>query len=286
MKILLKNFSTVNPGGTASLSLKSLNGFTLHALRFVLGGSTFTKAMMNRIQIRVEQKDVINQITGTQLQDINSWHKGANTATDLAFFFGNPDANTYHGQHVTDLDLSVIKNKNGGAATLDIEVDIAVSAVAPTLIAYADVGAPKKDQGVFAPNEGPLFKAFIRSLLTPGAAFNLQPQDIGLGIPGGGILNEYWFHANMTSLEIKKSAIDIWQNVPIEQMNAWQEDYGHPVQAGMYVWSPTYRGYVGELETTLQPDGKTPYPYEHLLSVSAADTINVFAEMATQHQLI
>lgn len=285
MEIQLKAFQNVAANSTASLSTQELNGYSVHALRFVLGGGN-TKANITRLQVRVNKKSIIDHITGTQYQNINTWKNAGNVATDLAFFFGNPDAVTYRGQHLTDLDLSNIKDPSGAAASLEIQADLGAG-VAPTLSCFAEVGPGKALTGQFSPNEYATTKAYIRTLLTPAAALALQQQDIGFGShAGAGILNEFWFHANMTSLQVKKSGLVIWDNIAIAQMNDWQLDYNHPTVAGMYVWSPTYRKFYEELETTITPDGKTPYPFQHLLTTSAADTINVFTEVATNLNLI
>ncbi|MGA9853415.1 MAG: major capsid protein P2 [Gammaproteobacteria bacterium] len=282
MFIKLKAFQNVVANGTASLSTTELDGYSLHSLRFQLGG-TFTKAQMTRIEVKINGKDLCNQITGTQVQAINTWKNiGVAGATDLSLYFGCPESQTFHGMFVTDVDFSVIKAAGGGAATVEIQVDIG-AATSPTLVVYAEVYQPKALMGIFQPNEYGIVKALPRTLLTPAAAVTLYAQDVGYGShAGAGIINEFWFHANLTALQIKKNGVVIWDNIAITQMNDWQLEQDHNLTAGMYVWSPTNNRWIGQLEPTLMPDGVTPYPFQHLLTTSASDVISVFAEIATQ----
>jgi hypothetical protein len=285
MWIKLKPFVSVVAGGTASLSTTECDGFAVHAIRLVLGGTTFTKAQVDRFNVRLNKKDIVNSITGTQVNSINTWRKCNIVASnnDLPWYFGNPNALSFKGQHATDLDLSAIKDpQSGNAASLEIQVDIDAGASAPTLVAYAEVLSPKKAfPGSFKPSDYGVVKAFVKTILAPSAGLTLAAFDIGFGShAGAGIINEFWFHTYLTSLQIKKSGVIIWDNIAIQEMNAWQQDYGHTAVSGMYVWSPTYQGIMGTIEPTMAPGGGL-YPFQHLLTCSQSDTISVFAELAT-----
>lgn len=272
--------------GIASLSTQELAGFSVHALHFILGGTALTKAIIPNVEVRLNKKILVDySISATQIQDINTWRGLGNDATHLSIYFGNPDMKDFHGQHVGDLDLSVIKGDNGQAASLDMRLNI-VGATAPELTVFAEVYAPKAALG-FSPGDQQLVKALIPTLLTPAAAIVRQAQPIGFGgHAGAGIINEFWFNANMSSLQIIKGGVVIWDDIDVADMNSYQTDNGKVTVAGMYVWSPTMEGFIGALEPTIMPDGKTVYPFQHLLTTSAPDNINVFSEVATRLDLL
>lgn len=282
----LSPIQNVQATGIASLSTQELAGFSVHAIHLVLGGTAFTKAMLENIEVRLNKKVLVDySISATQIQDINTWRGLGGDATHLSIYFGNRDAKDFHGQHVTDLDLSVIKGDNGQAASLDFRFNI-VGATAPTLAAYAEVYAPKAALG-FSAGDQQFVKALVPTLLTPAAAVVRQAQPIGFGShAGAGILNEFWFHANLVSLLISKAGITIWDDVNVADAGQLEADNGKTPVAGMYVFSPTMEGFIGALEPTVMPDGKTVYPYQHLLTTSAADSINVFSEIATRLDLL
>src|SRR5689334_14327650 len=124
--------SLANNGPKATWTSDELDGYSVHDLQFVLGG-TFTKAMISAIQIKVAGKIILDGVTGTQLDNMNDWDTNvADGAANLYWHFGDPMATSYYDKHVGDLDLSVVKDKAGGKANMEVTVTY-TGATSPTL---------------------------------------------------------------------------------------------------------------------------------------------------------
>lgn len=281
---LLPPFSNVNATGIATL-VAELPGAGVHALRFVLGGTAFTKAMISNIEIKVGDRIICDYSnTGTQLDSINTWRGQPDTANYLSFYFGSPEFVDFHDKHVGDLDLSVLRNKDGSQATIAIRINI-VGATAPTLIAYADIHPPKSALN-FPPAEIALVKALHPSVFTPAGAVVRQNYPVGLGKGGSAVLNEFWFNGHMTSLLVEKNNVTLLDDVASADLGDFYASKGHPIVAGMYVWSPTVEGFAGLGERTLMADGRTAYPWQHRVTTNAADVLTVLSEIITPFSLL
>lgn len=280
----LPPISNVTANGIATLACE-LPGAGLHALRFVLGGTAFTKAMISNIEIKVGERTLCDYSnTGMQLDDINTWRGQPDTADYLSFYFGSPEFVDFHDRHVGDLDLSVLRNKDGSQATLAIRINI-VGATAPTLEVYGDILAPKSALN-FPANEIALVKALHPSVFTPSGAVVRQNYSVGLGKGGSAVLNEFWFNAHLTSLLIEKNNITLLDDVASADLGDFYATQGRPIIAGMYVWSPTVEGFAGLAERTLMADGRTAYQWQHRVTTNAADTLTVLSEIITPFSLL
>lgn len=281
---LLPPVSNVVATGIATL-VAELPGAGLHALRFVLGGTAFTKAMIANIEIKVGDRTLCDySITGTQLDNINTWRNQPDMANYLSFYFGSPEFVDFHDKHVGDLDFSVLRNKDGSQATLAIRINI-VGATAPTLEVYADILPPKSALN-FPANEIALVKALHPSVFTPGGAVVRQNYAVGLGKGGSAVMNEFWFNAHLVSLLIEKNNITLLDDVDVADLGDFYASRGRPIVAGMYVWSPTLEGFAGLGERTLMADGRTAYPWQHRVTTNAADVLTVLSEIITPFQLL
>ena len=281
---LLPPISNVVATGIATLATE-LPGAGLHALRFVLGGTTFTKAMIANLEIKIGERTLCDySITGTQLDNINTWRGRADTANYLSFYFGSPEFVDFHDKHVGDLDLSVLRNKDGSQATLAIRANIS-GATAPTLSAYADI-IPPKSALKFPANEIALVKALHPSVFTPAGAVVRQNYPVGLGKGGSAVVNEFWFNANLSSLLIEKNNITLLDDVKSADLADFYASQGRTTVAGLYAWSPTIEGFAGLAERTIMADGRTAYPWQHRVTTSAADTLTVLSEIITPFQLL
>lgn len=284
---LLSAFNNVVANGIATLATGELAGQGLHALHFVLGGGALTKAMIENLEIKVGSRTLVDySMTATQMDDINTWRGAPSDATHLSVYFGSPEMHDFHDKHVTDLDLALLRNKDGTPATLAIRANI-VGATTPTLECYAETLAPKSALGAaFHPNEAQIVKAWIPSVLAPGGALTRANYSVGLGKEGSAVLNEFWFNAHLTSLFISKNSVTLLDDLATADIADFYSERDRTTVAGMYAWSPTIEGFAGLAERTVMADGKTAYPWQHRVTTSAADTLTVYSEIAQIFDLL
>lgn len=276
----LTQFPSVPTSGTATLVTDELVGKSVHALIFELGGTALTKAMMTAINVRMNGKDIVPVITGTNLQLLNSYDGLPSDAAYLWYFFGDPTAQTIKGQHLGDLDLSIYSKP------LEIRVTIA-GATAPTLQMYAQVSVPKIQMGVgYDELEAAQIKALVRTIIQPAAAVSRATYGIGWGsVNGGRIRRVNFFHTNLTAVEYKKNSLTKHDNVPTALNTTIQKQYARVPQAGLYVLDRVYDGNQGEAETTVDPQGRA-WNQQYSLTTSAADTIDAYVDVLAAWPLL
>lgn len=269
----LDRFPSVAANATSSLVTNEMSGRSVQALVLELGGTTFNETHISNIRVRLDGRDIINAISGSQLKDLNEYDGHTSVTNYLFIFFGDPTARTARGQHLGDLDLSIYDKP------LEIEVDIA-GATAPTLQAYAIAGVPKMAMGYnFSAIEAAHFRHIRRSIVEPTAAVSRNSYGISLGSKQGGRIRKLaFFHSNLTSVELRKESLYKWDNVSQALNDAIAQQFARVPQSGLYVLDRVVDGNQGEAETTATPDGK-PWHIETNLSTSGADTIYVFADM-------
>lgn len=291
MRKLLKSLSNVAASVTASVTTPELDGYAIFGFDFVLGGGAMTKALMTRIQLDIAGTNIIDRITGTQLENMNNFKlyrtQGAN---DLSLFLGNPEAPDHYAQHYSDFDLGAIKDpQSGQAASVALQVDIG-AATTPTLVVYGNVERPKLQRG-FSAGDSKVIKKYLRTLINLSAAQTLYPYDVNIGTAKkGGLLYEWWLHTNLTSLQIFRNNEKIWDNIAIQEMNAWALDQLHPATSGQYVYTSVnehnaerFTPPVLGIDARAGQSKLSLATYQHLLTTSAADTITVFAEVVGQY---
>lgn len=278
--IKLPPFSNVGANVLATLSTTLLNGMNLHGLVFKLGGTTFDRSHLNSIQLRLGGKVLIPQISGTQMATINSQKGITDNAGFLSFFFGSPTARTIRGQHLTDLDLSIYPHP------LEFSVEIG-AATAPTLECYALVTPPKLALGMgYSADEAAALRAYIRTALSYSNAVTKAAADISIGSAAGAVIQSMnFFHAKLSSLEVKKQGVVIFEDIDDALNDQLQVNYKREPQAGLYVWQPTVDHNEGQAVRTVRADG-SPYSFNFLLTTSAADNITVFTEVGSKLGLL
>lgn len=281
----LSPFPNVPATGTFALATKELAGLGVHALHFVLGGGAFTKADITNLEIKVGGRTLVDySMSATNIDNTNTWRDAPSAVATLSVYFGNPEFVDFHDRHVTDLDLAVLRDKDGTPATISIRGAIA-GATTPTLDVYADVLTPKSSMG-FDKNEHRLVKAVIPTVITPAAAVTRQSVPVGHGHAGSAVLNEFWFNAHLSSLLISKNNVTLLDDVPAADLADFYAERNRTAVAGMFAWSPTLEGFAGAAERTVMPDGQTPYPFDHKVTTSAADTLSVFSEVVQLFDLL
>lgn len=270
--IELNQFPSVAANARATLVTDELLDTSVHALIFEMGG-TFTKAQMTNIRIRHGGKDLVQGISGDQLQDLNDYDGLPDVTNYLVYFFGDPTARTARGEHMGDLDLSIYREP------LEIEVDIG-GATTPTLQMWAIKGVPKMDMGIgFSAQEAAHFRTLIRTQIQPAAAVTNKSYGISLGGNAGGRLRKVgFFHANLTKVELKKAGFTKVDDITVALNSAIAQQYARVPQSGLFVLDRIVDGNQGSAETTADPDGK-PWNMRLSLTTSGGDTINAFADM-------
>lgn len=267
--IKLEPFPSVSASGTCTLSTSQLQDRSVHALVFEQGG-TFTKAQMEDIRLRLDGKNILGGFTGQNIQDLNDYDGLPDESNYLVYFFGDPTATTFRGQHLGDLDLSIYRKP------LEVQVDIG-AATSPTLQVYALASVPKMAMGVgFTEKEAAQFRTIRKSTAEPTGAVSQVPYQISYGA-GARIRKLGFFHSNLTSVNYKKGSITKFDDASSALNEAVQKQFARVPQSGLYVLDFTVDGHQGEAETTVKPNGE-PWNLAMELSTSGADTIGVAAD--------
>jgi hypothetical protein len=273
-KLKLSQFPSVAAGGTATLVTNELRGRSIYAIIFVLSGTTMTKALMERMQISIDGKDIINNITGAEIQDINDYDGLSNDSTMLAFYFGDPTARTIRGQRLGMLDLGVYDSD------LEIQVDVGSGASAPALQCWAIVAPPKMAQGLnFDMAEAATLRSLIRTQVQFAGAVSKKSENVHIGTQAGARLRRLFnFHSNLTAMEVRKSGNVKRDGLTVALDELLQADSARVPQSGLYALDFIEDGNQGEAESTTDAKGK-PYPFQINYTTSGSDTIGVFADV-------
>lgn len=273
--IELNAFPSVAPNATASLSTDQIRGYSLHGIVLERGGTTFPQTDISNVRVRLNGKDVVDQLSGAQLHAMTDY-EGMPDVTNYDFiFFGDPAARTVRGQHLGDIDCSIYDYP------LTLEVDIG-AATAPTLQAYALVGVPKLQMGIgYTPQQAAIIRALPRTVIQPSAAISRKTFGVSIGSSAGARIRRVWFfNTNLTSVDFRKQSLIKWDNAASPLNSAIQQQYVRTPQSGLYVLDRIMDGNQGEAETTVSPDGKQ-WNIQLALTTSAADTIDTFADVFT-----
>lgn len=263
-KLKLPPFENVVASQTAVLP-RLPRGNMYAAICFALGGGN-TQANMSAIRLNVNGKTVVN-ISGTHLDAINNYDRLKDTATYLAYWFADPLAQDPVSAQLGCLDTS------RGVEEFGIEVDLGAG-VAPTLraTAWALPPSPKGDKFAGA------FKSVLKTVHAPGAAgqFNLP---VALGSKVGGLVRRvHFFHANVTQVAVKRDGVNIQDDLVIADINYMNEARWRTAQAGHVAFDPLSQMWMEDLVPTLRSDGSAA-SFEHLVTVSGADTVTAYTEM-------
>lgn len=273
-KIQLEPFQNVAATGVAIMTTQRIWPNTLEYVALSLGGGAFTKAMITRLLVRLGQKPIWD-ITGTDLQTINSYEGRAATASVLMLPFANPFARTPKMQYIGAIDFGAT-----GIRDLTMEVTI-TGATTPTLTAIAEVAPPKTLDAA----SNLLFRALLKTPLAPAAAGSFVPFLINAGQAGGALIRRILFAQQtlVTALEIKRDGLDIFEQIPVALANAIQtENFPHTPQASNFFYDATEDDIESKALTTIRKDSKgniSLIPQQILISHSGAGAYNVYADI-------
>lgn len=275
----LNQFPSVLASATSTLVTSELDDYSVHALLFERNAIN-NNANISTIRVRLDGKDIVNDLSGTRLAQLNVYDGLPDVANYTALFFGDPTANTQRGKHLGDIDLSVYRKP------LEIEVALG-AAVAPTLRVLALVDVPKGAMPYgYTPGEQAAFKAMIRTQITEAAAVTKKHYSVSVGSGIGALIRRInLFHTNLTSVELKKQSLVKWDDISAARNNAFQQQFARTPSAGLYVLDRVADGSIGGAEPTTQSDGR-PWNLNLALTTSAADTITAFSDVITNHNLI
>ena len=272
-RIELNQFPNVAANAPATLVTDELVGKSLHAIVLERGGTAFTNAHIGNVEVRVDGVDIVEGISGDQLVALNLYDGLPDVTNYTVIYFGDPTARTIRGQHLGNIDFSIYPKP------LEIKIDIG-AATAPELQAYALTGVPKLDMGIgFNEVEAARMRALLRTVIQPSAAIKRKTYGLTLGSRAGVRLRRAaFFHANLTSVELKKSSLMKFDDISNALNNAIAQQYARAPQAGLYVMDSVVDGNQGEAETTVDGDGK-PWNMQLALTTSAGDTITAFSDV-------
>lgn len=269
----LNQFPVVPATGVASLVTDELVDRSIEAIVLELGGTSFTKAMITSIRVRLDGKDIVPSMPASQLQTLNSYEGLPDSSNYLVIPFGDPTARTARGQYLGNIDLSIYRKP------LEIEVTIA-GATAPTLQAYAIHHVPKLAMGIgFTEAEAANFRSLIRTVIQPAAAVVNKSYGLSLGgTPGARLRRAAYFHSNITHVEFKKGGYTQWDNIADVLNSEVQKHYARVPQSGLYVLDRIMDGNQGNAETTVDASGR-PWNTQLSITTSAGDTIEAYADV-------
>jgi hypothetical protein len=273
-KIQLEPYQNVSAAGTALMTTSRIWPNTLEYIAITLGGTTPpTKAQISRLLVRLGSKPIWD-ITGSELASICLYEGRVATATVLILPFSNWFARSIPEQYLGAIDFGQV-----GVRDLTTEVTLA-GGTAPTLSAIAEVAPPK----VLDAASNVLFRALLRTPLSPAGAATFAPQLINYGQAGGALLRRLFFFSSVvTALEIKRDGLDILEQIPLALINAVQsESFPHTPQANIYTYDVVEDDIESKALTTIRKDSKgnvSLIPQQILASLSGAATFDVVADV-------
>ncbi|WP_375592325.1 major capsid protein P2 [Chitiniphilus eburneus] len=212
-------FFNVLPGSTATLTIPP--GMNIERFMLQMGGTTFNKTHVSDVRIKANGK-VIHTSSGAEIEVRNAYRGYATDPKVLTIDFSELRARDQIGQSIGNVNTLVLSQ-------FTVEVDIAPTAVAPTLQLWSIVTtpAPGRQNDVIA-----------KTLTYPFniAAAGKWPLALPYGANGGSLIKRVFIKSNnCTGLEIKKNGLVVHESVR-EVHEFWQRENGKSPQAGYYIY--------------------------------------------------
>ena len=247
-------FLNVVADGVASMELPI--GMTYNRIYLKLGGTTFTKAMITRITLKMNGK-IFYDISGTNLDLLNDYKGLGLGASFLCIDFIEDKAKTTGGQYIGAIGTL------SGVTSLVMEVTIA-GATAPTLESWSEVSAPMPLG---------LLSCLISHVATFAAAGEF-PVILPHGASAGLLIQRvHFFHTYMTELEIKKNGVIIFENMPDAVNDEIQLSYGRTPQSGLFIYDAIINN---DIQQVLDTSSAQSLSYN--VTVTEADTLTILTE--------
>lgn len=266
-------FQNVIASSRAVVSSKLVLGNVIERFYLVLGGGN-TIANIGALRVRLNGKVTFGDISGTQLSNIQKYITLNATAGFLTVDFTEPTSRSIHGQL-----LGAIVTNAAGVTDFTVETDL-LAGVAPTQDWWVHLRSPLalSPQAGFDPKTLPVIRALIPTTIPVTAAGEIQ-ADVNYGSGGNSLIKRMIVVSTvLTSLRIKRDALDIFE-VVAPTLNTYIElDYGRVAQANQYIWDPLMDGDQSDAYPTRRPDG-TPSNYQFLFTASGAGSHQVFTDV-------
>lgn len=266
-------FQNVVASSRAVVSSKLVLGNVIERFYLVLGGGN-NIANITALRVRLNGKVTFGDISGTNLSNIQKYITLNGTAGFLTVDFTEPTSRSIHGQL-----LGAIVTNAAGVTDFSVETDLAAG-VAPTQDWWVHLRSPLalSPQAGFDPATLPIIRALIPTTIPVTAAGEIQ-ADVNYGSGGNSLIKRMIIVSTiLTSLRIKRDALDIFE-VVAPTLNTYIElDYGRVAQANQYIWDPLMDGDQSDAYPTRRPDG-TPSNYQFLFTASGAGTHSVFTDV-------
>ena len=285
----LEPFVNVAASSRAVLNSTLVLGNIIERIYLVLGGTTFTKAMIQTtavgafpsaaasggIRVKINGKVIFGDIAGGNLDALQTYQLGNSTAGYLTIDFVEPDSKAMQGEILGSIDTNA-----AGVNTFTVEADINASAVAPTLDSWVQLRDPASTtlKNGFNPSLAPLLRALIPTTLTPTAAAEAQ-FNLNVGSGGNSLIKRIVIISSvLTNVRVKRNSLDVYEYVAPALANFLQADYGRHSQSNMYVIDWLVDGNQSDAQPTRNADG-TLANWQWLLTASGAGTHLVYADV-------
>jgi hypothetical protein len=266
-------FQNVVASSRAVVSSKLVLGNVIERFYLVLGGGNAI-ANINALRVRLNGKVTFGDISGSLLSAIQKYITLNGTAGFLTVDFTEPTSRSIHGQL-----LGAIVTNAAGVTDFTVETDLGAGA-APTQDWWVHLRSPLalSPAAGFDPKTLPIIRALIPTTIPVTAAGEIQ-ADVNYGSGGNSLIKRLIISSTiLTSLRIKRDALDIFE-VVAPALNTYVElDYGRVAQANQYIWDPLMDGDQSDAYPTRRPDG-TPSNYQFLFTASGAGSHQVFADV-------
>jgi hypothetical protein len=266
-------FQNVVASSRAVVSSKLVLGNVIERFYLVLGGGN-NIGNINALRVRLNGKVTFGDISGTNLSNLQKYITLNGTAGFLTVDFTEPTSRSIHGQL-----LGAIVTNAAGVTDFTVETDLGAG-VAPTQDWWVHLRSPLalSPQAGFDPKTLPVIRALIPTTIPVTAAGEIQ-ADVNYGSGGNSLIKRMIIVSTiLTSLRIKRDALDIFE-VVAPTLNTYIElDYGRVAQANQYIWDPLMDGDQSDAYPTRRQDG-TPSNYQFLFTASGAGSHQVFTDV-------
>lgn len=270
-QIPLDPIQNVVATGVAICDLNKFLGSVLEKLTFTLGGTSLTKAMITKIELKANNK-VIWESDGSKADATVLYNGGTSDATILKIDFMDRKAVTVNARQAGALDLS----QGSGITALRLEITI-TGATAPTLVGFADVSPPSN-----APSEAgirPLFARRHRVTYVAAAAGTFALPVPHLDPPGGGSAYRriFLFASNITNIKTIRDGVTEHDLTKLQNEAAQKDNFKTP-QSGLVVFDPVQDGQIAGRVWDTRPAVAKVGSAQFYATFSAGETITIETE--------
>lgn len=247
----------------------------LHQTSVNLAASHFSA-----ITVKAGGKELVPGITGARLNSLNLYDGVVNDSSFLSIFFGDPTANSLRGKHLANFDTTIY----GSDITIQLQHTAGSGGFTGTVEAHALIMPPKLLMGVgYSRDQAETHRALIETIMQPSAAITRKAFSMALGSEAGAAIRKLaFFHTNLTAVQIKKSGVDLYDDISVALADYLADDvFARAAQSGLYVYDRLITGDVSEAMSTVDQNGKA-FNIQTRITTSASDTITAYADVMTK----